>query len=892
MLDAQKQLILTQETTVLICEPMQACLGTCPKDTYSEILKQIDVSGQYGEDASVALEEAVSESENNKDAGDIAGDLRRRLQNVTSGNGTQMIALAQPTVGLTGTTSDAMTMACGVTGDPVACSVQKTTVTTYDVGGKTQKCDPDSVELPCLYGRCYPGGDVQSCSPGYQGPKCVRCKSKEQNADCQDPDNWDEIQLGFYRMNQACVPCPCSWFGFKHFVACAIFGFFLMLWITDQFDKAEDAASYLSTLTAPIVIMITFGQTLGLLIDPSVKIPWPPVMTFLMSQMNGLLNVNMEMAKPECTTSFGPWEKMLMTMIAPFALVVFIAIYSILRTTYNYTAEKAKFFAHHRSLHEKKQAEMRDKEAIDGSEGQEGQEAISAVQKLKSVAAAGSVVDLAASVVQEERDAKLRLEKVKLLFSKQFWAKERQVMTKAVSATTTVITMTTIFYVRACLRPFKCKEDELGLAYMVSSPDVQCIESNQDWVDMKNMGLIGIWFFAACYAVIAVSLVRCAWLSTSGRQDEIPNLLANMGFLGDKYEAEFFYWEAVIIARKLGIMIAFFLFNDEEAWLMGTAVVGVALIGHVGARPYEDQWTDYSEFTTLLAQMLLFVAAPVFKVMNDPEDPESTVKAARLMFILEATAIASIFGTCCIGLYAEWHVYHMVKGKRGCCQDAMSDEDYKERMIYDRILETRAKQIQLIERLDGLRGHHEAEERAAKMANMKDDALDDIDKDIHAEEMAKKVAQAIKKKMKSKTARAAILAARAKRLSVSTAISELSYTIADLSEKGTLEEFMALMNSLFKDTATLMDCLDKDRDGNISAEEFKAVVNLPIFRQIAGSDRDHIDLDSPSTSTKPTGKGDGSFATFINPLEPADRVVINPLTEDVNAGGENTPIHT
>eukprot|EP01047_Picozoa_sp_COSAG01_P094477 COSAG01_NODE_25382_length_747_cov_0.682099_1_plen_172_part_10 len=172
------------------------------------------------------------------------------------------------------------------------------------------------------------------------------------------------------------------------------------------------------------------------------------------------------------------------------------------------------------------------------------------------------MVDLAASVVQEERDAKLRLEKVKLLFSKQFWAKERQVMTKAVSATTTVITMTTIFYVRACLRPFKCKEDELGLAYMVSSPDVQCIESNQDWVDMKNMGLIGIWFFAACYAVIAVSLVRCAWLSTSGRQDEIPNLLANMGFLGDKYEAEFFYWEAVIIARKLGIMIAFFLFND------------------------------------------------------------------------------------------------------------------------------------------------------------------------------------------------------------------------------------------------------------------------------------------------------------------------------------------
>jgi hypothetical protein len=482
----------------------------------------------------------------------------------------------------------------------------------------------------------------------------------------------------------------------------------------------------------------------------------------------------------------------------------------------------------------------------------------------------------------------LMIEKTKELFTKQFWAKERQVMTKAVSATTTVITVTTIFYVRACLRPFKCKEDEMGLEYMVASPDVQCIDTNEEWESMKYMGTIGIYCFSVAYGIITFSLVRCAWLSTEGRQDEIPYLLANMGFLGDKYEAEYFYWEAVIIARKLGLMVAFFLFNDEEAWLMGTAVVGVALIMHVGARPYEDQWTDYSEFTTLLAQMLLFVAAPVFKVMNDPEDPESTIKAAKLLWVLEALAILSIGITCIIGMYAEYHVYHMVKGSGGCCSPEFSDEDYKERMIYDRIIETRAKCRQLILRLDGLRGHHEKELQAAKMAAMRDDALDDLQMTIEQEEKAKKVAKLLKQKMKSSKAKKAIIAAREKRLSVAAAISELGYSIADLSQHDTLPEFLDLMQQLFSDQKKLMECLDKDGDGNISADEFKHVINMPMFRRIAGDERDMIDQEKP----KSTPTASGFFQTFENPLEPLEGqesageqpgtsdVVMNPFHDD------------
>jgi hypothetical protein len=55
---------------------------------------------------------------------------------------------------------------------------------------------------------------------------------------------------------------------------------------------------------------------------------------------------------------------------------------------------------------------------------------------------------------------------------------------------------------------------------------------------------------------------------------------------------EFFYWDAVIVLRKITMMVAFFLFEGEKAWLLGTAVVGVSMVVHVAAQPHEDRLTD------------------------------------------------------------------------------------------------------------------------------------------------------------------------------------------------------------------------------------------------------------------------------------------------------------
>jgi hypothetical protein len=229
-------------------------------------------------------------------------------------------------------------------------------------------------------------------------------------------------------------------------------------------------------------------------------------------------------------------------------------------------------------------------------------------------------------------------------------------------------------------------------------------------------------------------------------------------------------------------MVAFFLFNDEEAWLMGTAVVTVALVSQVAASPYEDTATDVAEFATLVAQLFLLVAAPVFKVINNPEDLARAAQAATLMKVLEISTLVVIVCACCYALFAELRVIRRVnrsahysltllrKLKRpdganetgnydiigsseyqlkldSITQSHSSQQkqiqqlvgtfsndemhvltkldfsfsaDYKERALHKKVEETRQTLAELRRQLDGLHQHHRLEHKLSHMASLSD----------------------------------------------------------------------------------------------------------------------------------------------------------------------------
>ena len=69
------------------------------------------------------------------------------------------------------------------------------------------------------------------------------------------------------------------------------------------------------------------------------------------------------------------------------------------------------------------------------------------------------------------------------------------------------------------------------------------------------------------------------------------------------------------MARKVLLMSMFQLYDALFAVLLATAIVMVSLAIHIGARPFEDSGTDWTEMLTLTSQLFLLVAGPVFKTL-------------------------------------------------------------------------------------------------------------------------------------------------------------------------------------------------------------------------------------------------------------------------------------
>jgi hypothetical protein len=248
---------------------------------------------------------------------------------------------------------------------------------------------------------------------------------------------------------------------------------------------------------------------------------------------------------------------------------------------------------------------------------------------------------------------------------------------KAVTVLSSLFTALSIFYMRAILRPFNCIKDSAnGIAYMASSPDIPCIVDNAEYAELVALSMIGLAVYAGCYALISCGLV------VEMRSDR-PGL-GTLAFLGDKYEEEFYYWEMVIVARKLGLMLSFYLFSDSQAWLCGITVLVVALTIHAAARPYEDPTVDWSEFLTLVANLLILVSGPVFTVLhNTGAEFRQTLEVVGAVVMTAAVVMAAV---------AQRHVWVTVRQKDG--------EDYKVRVVRARMLEAKERVAVLEHQLD------------------------------------------------------------------------------------------------------------------------------------------------------------------------------------------------
>ena len=71
---------------------------------------------------------------------------------------------------------------------------------------------------------------------------------------------------------------------------------------------------HISTITAPGMIIATFCQTIAVFME--LDIEWPPRLRRLMQALN-ILNINIQLARPECTFAFGVKQRLQARHAAP-----------------------------------------------------------------------------------------------------------------------------------------------------------------------------------------------------------------------------------------------------------------------------------------------------------------------------------------------------------------------------------------------------------------------------------------------------------------------------------------------------------------------------------------------------------------------------------------------
>ena len=185
------------------------------------------------------------------------------------------------------------------------------------------------------------------------------------------------------------------------------------------------------------------------------------------------------------------------------------------------------------------------------------------------------------------------------------------------------------------------------------------------------------------YSIIGVSLYFSYSSDNPG--------LGDMAFLGDKYRDEFYWWELVIVGRKVLLMASFLFFESQIAMLLGTTVIMVALCIQIAASPYEDTGTEWSECFALVSEIFVLVSGPVFQVVNDPTNDDQSEMSLVFRRILELATIAAVAIIVVLIVLTQVSLWKSIRTK-GLDHE---HDDYKVRMVMVRLQKTRDRVVEL-----------------------------------------------------------------------------------------------------------------------------------------------------------------------------------------------------
>jgi hypothetical protein len=324
-------------------------------------------------------------------------------------------------------------------------------------------------------------------------------------------------------------------------------------------DRVLSKIHNIAELLAPALILMTFFQTLALLLK--INVAWPPQLRKVLQYFT-IINFNLELASPECTIEFDGNTRMNLVLATPVCLLLLICAYVLAKVA-----------------------------------------GVKCSKEDKMVNWSGLKRNIESMVV-------------------------------------VMMIVLSTFFVKGVLGGIDCTmNEEDGHKYLDIEPEVECdVENDERYRPIRDKAVVGLALWC-CFMGILTGL----FLTKSGKK--------RFYFLTEKMEDRWYWWELLLMMRKVFIMAAG-LFNNESpsrGWYLGSLVIILALTAHAFARPYKDPWVDACESVSLLATLLIFQGGMVWTV-----DPTGSLSHA-----IEQATIVLITLTCVLALYAQWRAYQL-----------------------------------------------------------------------------------------------------------------------------------------------------------------------------------------------------------------------------------------
>eukprot|EP00164_Ancoracysta_twista_P002837 GFYU01003773.1.p2 GENE.GFYU01003773.1~~GFYU01003773.1.p2 ORF type:complete len:279 (+),score=65.88 GFYU01003773.1:506-1342(+) len=189
---------------------------------------------------------------------------------------------------------------------------------------------------------------------------------------------------------------------------------------------------------------------------------------------------------------------------------------------------------------------------------------------------------------------------------------------------------------------FSCFRDGSGVLHPMLFPALRCYGEGDEWNLMYPVGIVCLVVVFMYPAVLSFVLWRNKDDITSFTST--PSLEARLGWFFLRLKPERYWWECLLIVKKLVIVFFITYFNDSFVPLVGSFTVSFAVFsGQLKIQPYNMNFINMVEMMLMIVEIFITFLALCFATPTFPNlETEETLRYLFIVFGLAGLTIGFV----------------------------------------------------------------------------------------------------------------------------------------------------------------------------------------------------------------------------------------------------------